>query len=392
MSSPGRVDDARRMQRWRNQLLLSGTRLAVNIRDNVHGPVVRQRGRRTRHEISRLLPDLLSTIPACPDLPDPTTWTTVKVVPTVTDVTVAFLSTGVGAPIAVLRMARTAMAAQELRANHDVLATLFADPRLTEIHHLLPQTLAMREDTSDPLAIERYLPTTDLAAVLTRAPDRAEDVIAAALAAIAPLHRDTGRMTVANRADMERWVDSPLEDLRTMCRTLGPAYMATVDHLGALLREALHGRCVRVSWTHGDFTPGNVLLDQGRVSGIVDWGGAQRDLPSVLDPYLMLIAARCVVQRRPLGSVVAGVLSAGHLDRWERNLLAQEWLRRCGQEDDTFVAESALTMLAWLHHVAGLCRKCDRYRENRVWWMLNAEPVLQAVSAVPPRQGDRRRR
>jgi CelD/BcsL family acetyltransferase involved in cellulose biosynthesis/aminoglycoside phosphotransferase (APT) family kinase protein len=374
------------VRRWRGQLLLSCIRWAVDIRDCLHGPLLRRRERRIGEELRGLLPDLLTSIPNCPGHLNPTSWTSVHVERTLTDSTVAFLSSGQGSPAAVLRVARTPVSARELRANHEALAVLSADPRLTELYHLLPQTLAFWEDAPVPLAMERYLPGTDLGTLLARTPDRLEAALAAALAAIAVLHRHTGHIAVVSQAHLEQWVDSPLEDLRRMCQALGPAYLATVDRLGMLLRQALAGQRVSVSWTHGDFTPGNVLLEGGQASGIVDWGGARPDRPSVLDAYLMLITARCLVERRPLGSVVVRLLESGRLGRQERNLLEQFWVPRSGQVGCTPVPEPVLILLTWLHHLAELCRKCGGYCKSRAWWMLNAEPVLQAIPAVLPGQ------
>ena len=200
------------------------------------------------------------------------------------------------------------------------------DPRLAGWHHLLPDALLFREDGGPPLAVDAYRPATDLARVLTRSPHRFEAALGAALAAISPLHQHTGQITVVNHTHLEQWVDRPLEELRRMCQTLAPVRFGHRGrHLGVLLHQALAGQRVAVSWTHGDFTPANVLFDGVQVSGIVDWGGARRDWPAVLDVYLMLITARCQVERLLLGPIVVRLLRAGGLGQREHDLLEQFW-------------------------------------------------------------------
>ena len=70
---------------------------------------------------------------------------------------------------------------------------------------------------------------------------------------------------------MRHWVDAPLRTLTGGGgAVLSPAAVAQVR---AELCEALAGRRVAVGWVHGDFVPGNVLVDpdSARVTGIVDW-------------------------------------------------------------------------------------------------------------------------
>ena len=374
-----------RFQRWEYQLAVPCICLALGVRNGLQVPLLHRRERRIRDELRGLLPDLLPTIPAHPCHPDPITWTSVQPIRiTDPDLTVAFLSPGQGPPAGVLRVARTPLAACELRAHHEALTELSGDPRLAGWHHLLPDALLFREDGGPPLAVDAYRPATDLARVLTRSPHRFEAALGAALAAISPLHQHTGQITVVNHTHLEQWVDRPLEELRRMCQTLAPVHLATVEHLGVLLHQALAGQRVAVSWTHGDFTPANVLFDGVQVSGIVDWGGARRDRPAVIDGYLMLITARCQVERRPLGPIVVRLLRAGGLGQREHDLLEQFWVFRDRAIGRELLPQRALILLTWLHHLAELSRRYERIREHRIWWMLNAEPVLQAITTLPP--------
>ncbi len=104
-----------------------------------------------------------------------------------------------GPNAAVLRVARGLLGAEELRAQRRVLAEIASHPGLDdECRQLLPRTLAFHERTDAVVSVESYRPGVDLDEVLARHPNRIEELTAAALSAIAPLHRATARLVVVD--------------------------------------------------------------------------------------------------------------------------------------------------------------------------------------------------
>jgi hypothetical protein len=139
---------------------------------------------------------------------------------------------------------------------------------------------------------------------------------------------------------------------------------------------ALTGRETTLSWIHGDFTPGNVLLgpDASSVTGIVDWGQARPAGLPALDAVLWVLSLDAGRRGEPMGRVVG------------RSLSWRQW------PDDNPLAGSATTapgacgfdpsdlvLLSWLYHVADNLRNTDRYARHRWWWAANVEPVLAKV-------------
>jgi hypothetical protein len=291
-----------------------------------------------------------------------------------------------GPPTAVLKVARGLLGAAGLRTQRRVLAELAIHPRLDEEwRELLPRILAFDERADATMSVESYRPGTDLAEVLARSPNRVEELTAAALSAIAPLHRRTATYVVVdNVCLLRRWVIEPLAGLTDMCRRLDPHLVPEVDRLGTMLREALVGWRMPVSWTHGDYTPGNVRVAgmQGPVTGIVDWGGARPGQPALIDEYLMILTASCQVEQADLGSVVAARLRAGGLLDRERNAL-----RAARDQPDADIGhreridERVAILLTWLHHAADLWRRCATDPNHHIWWATNVAPVLDAVAA-----------
>lgn len=294
-----------------------------------------------------------------------------------------------GPTAAVLKVARSVPGAAELRLQARVLAELALHPGLdAEWRKLLPRTLTFDERTDATVSVESYLPGTGLADVLARRPDRAEELTAAALSAIAPLHRRTATFVVVDDFDvLRRWVIEPLACLTELCRRHDPRLVPEVDRLQTILRQAFVRRRMRVSWTHGNYTPRNVRVAgvHGPVTGIVDWGEAEPSRLALIDEYLMILTASCQVERADLGTVVTERLRAGGLSDRERNALRAARDRSntdSGDREsiDECVDERIAILLTWLHHAVDLCRKRPSDPNHRIW-ATTVAPVLNYAAA-----------
>ncbi|UQX12165.1 phosphotransferase family protein [Candidatus Mycobacterium methanotrophicum] len=285
-----------------------------------------------------------------------------------------------------MKVARGLPGAEELRTQRRVLAEIASHPGLDEKwRELLPRILAFDERTDAAVSVESYRPGIDLAEVLAHYPNRVEELTATALRAIAPLHQATARFIVVDNACLFRQcVFEPVSDLTHICRRLDPHLVPQLDRLETMLGRALVGRRMPVSWTHGDYTPGNIRVAgmEGPVNSIVGWGGAQWDRPALIDEYLMILTASCQVERANLGAVVSERLRAGGLAESERNALRAA----CGQSgidvgDRERVGERLAVLLAWLHHAAAFWRKRATQPNDQIWWRTNVTPVLETVAA-----------
>jgi phosphotransferase family enzyme len=308
------------------------------------------------------------------------------------DTTVVLLHPEQGRDAAVLKVARGVLGAAELRTQRRVLAELAIHHRLDEEwRELLPRILAFNERTDATTSVESYRPGTDLGEMLARHPDCAEELTAAALAAIAPLHRRTATFVgVDNVCYLRRWVIEPLADLTYMCQRLDPQLVPEVERLGAMVRQAVIGRRIPMSWTHGDYTPGNVRVAdmRGPVTGIVDWAGARPGRPAFIDEYLMLLTVSCQVEQADLGSIVAERVSTGGLSECERDSLrAARKVDGNHKRADAQIDERVAILLTWLHRIADMWRKRATHPNQHHWWAANVAPVLFAVAAEHGSQG-----
>ena len=317
------------------------------------------------------------------DLPISPAWTETRHVPTVSDVSVTLLGEKGRPPAAVLKVGTTALGSADLRNQREVLAVLRADSRLDgEWRALLPRILAFRDHSDRALSLETFAPGIDMRSVLAAAPDSVTPLCTLAIGTVDHLHQRTGEIQRVDDEHLRHWVDEPLAELTEFCHEVAPATAPVIERLGGALHAGLRGRHALVSWTHGDFTPGNVRLDRDavRVTGVLDWGGARAGQLAAVDGCQLVLSARCVAERRELGAVVRTALRAGHYAPGPGIVPG-----RTGGQD---IGERTLTLLAWLQHAAHLHRKCLGYRGHRLWWALNAQPVLRAFRVMDRVRGN----
>jgi hypothetical protein len=185
-----------------------------------------------------------------------------------------------GPAAAVLKVARGLRGSEELRTQRRALAEIASQLGLDEEwRELLPRILAFDERTDATVSVESDRPGVDLAEVLARHPNRVEELTAVALSAIAPLHQATARLIVVdNVCVLRQCIVEPVADLKHICPRLDPRLVPKLDGLETMLARALVGRRMPVSWTHGDYTPGNVRVAgmQGPVTASSAGAGRRR--------------------------------------------------------------------------------------------------------------------
>jgi hypothetical protein len=291
-----------------------------------------------------------------------------------------------------------------LRRERAVLEQLHADERLGEWRVLLPR---WRPAEGDPrLVLESILPGSDDASLLRQTPAGALELARLGLGAVRPLHTRTAEEHVVGEAELARWFEPPLQLLAVLHPSgLVPRHQrAAVELVTQRLRTATAGRRLTLSWAHGDYTPGNLLVDPGRgvVTGIVDWSEAAADCSPVLDAVLWIAAMHCQLSGEQLGSLVSRMLrghtrsgadaraaarrgcEAESLTRSRRP--ARVWALLSGLLDSSAAGVGAgeldvadALLWAWLDHVTRNLSKSPRYLRSRLWWMGNVDAVLRTV-------------
>jgi hypothetical protein len=200
--------------------------------------------------------------------------------------------------------------------------------------------------------------------------DGRRSFVAAALGTIEDLHDRTAVPRIVDEASVTRWVRVPIARLRACVRhgERGP-----LDRLEAILVEELAGRRVSVGWVHGDFCPDNVLVEDGRVTGVVDWCQSDPDGIAVLDVVGLLVSTEWRVAHTELGRVVQQWSSDPEHPGHPVLVDAQ---RALGAD---VVEPRVLVLLSWLHHVSNNFAQSERYSTNPLWMHHNVVSVLRSL-------------
>jgi hypothetical protein len=283
-----------------------------------------------------------------------------------------------GAPPAALAMvSQTDAGSDLLHRQADAERRLRADPRLAGWAALVPEPLAAGAVRGHAFLVERALPGSSPLARIAE-PARRVEVVEQAATVIAGLHSRTASPVAVDAARVEEWVRDRVRTVATGLSMAGPD-RGRVDALARTEREliaAYLGREMTVSWIHGDYWPGNLLLDGvGAIVGIVDWDRAAPGEPPILDILHLLLYTRRVVTGVEPGRLVAEAMSGDPWPPSERRLLASTpgggFLRDPRERRATL-------LLYWLRFVAASFEQADWFARNRRWVASNVDPVLGA--------------
>ena len=333
--------------------------------------------RSRRIAVSKLAPSIVRTCSPLPNLQPPSTWVVRQSFTTVTDMTVVSIGPPDQVPAALLKLALTHLAVRSLRRQTNVLEELRVDQRLGQWGAMLPSILAAGEIEGHAYMVERMLPGRDARRLLARPATRAR-IMATAVTAISELHQRTATSVVVGPELLDHWIDEPIRAIRHTYAAL--PWADTVNQacgrLADELRESLYGRTLSVSWIHGDYTPGNILVrpDDGTLTGIVDWEHATANGLPLLDPLMLLLSVRTIGQRRELGDVVRELLRGA---RWTDDEQALLDAARDALPGDP-VAMRTMILLCWLWHVLGNLKTATCTGGN-LWARRNIETVLRCL-------------
>jgi len=304
-------------------------------------------------------------------------WRVARTIPNLGGIRVLSLAPAGGDEAAILKLPTSPRALKRLERSLQVLSALQKVPALGAWRELLPTILAAELTSRSPYTVETLLSGTQAERFL-QDPATRHATLEAAVGAISELHRQTARDTQIDHALLNTWVDAPLVRLVHLFPKGSPK-RETLEQLGLELREALLRRAARVGWTHGDYTPQNILLseDGSAVTGIIDWERASAEQLPSLDVMHLLISTRMLVEAKELGEVICALLGNAPLSAFEASLIA----KTC-PPGYPMPSVRTLVLLVWLKHTS---TSLNYYANNPLW----LGKVVERVLACLARYGDR---
>lgn len=286
-----------------------------------------------------------------------------------------FLLAGERGDLVVVKLATGPEACASLDGEAFALTALTCETSLRGLRQLLP-----RIELNGWLSAKRCLVTSGLPGQPASESDSSltERALMRAASVASALHEQTAETREVSADDIERWSDVAFMRLAALdSGRLRPALI----HLRRELYTGLCGRRARLSWVHGDYWLGNVLVEPAagevRVTGIVDWDLAEPTALGATDVLHLLLTARAVAKKHEIGNVISRHLLDPRWSRAERRILAagEVWF-----EDPS--EERAAVLLTWLRHLSGNLGQPVGELRRRRWLRKNVDEVLRVVTPV----------
>jgi len=208
---------------------------------------------------------------------------------------------------AVLKITDASDGARGLERERTTLSRLAAEPRLDILRALLPEVIDAGSDGRWSYLLQRDLqgePST------MQFEHQRERILSEGSDFAQRLHASTAAARVVSPAEIEEWVERPIDTIRELVAPPGSREATSLDRLGDELREAIGGATMLLGWIHGDLWSDNILVSPrgGGITGIVDWDSASDAGLGTHDQLHLVLYARKVLAKSEVGVEICRAL------------------------------------------------------------------------------------
>jgi aminoglycoside phosphotransferase (APT) family kinase protein len=302
-----------------------------------------------------------------------------SIVRTRSDVVVALVGSGApDTPHMVLKLPRTPDAERSTTGHRQVVVKLHDLARLRSFCAFVPRAIAWGDWQGCPYYLETALPGIAAADLVRRQAEPVEMKREAARL-ILQLHVGTLQRRVVDDALFACLAGHDLALLRRLASGWPEAtlLLQKLDQLEDLLRRQIAGHELPFSWTHGDFWPGNFLIEPstGAIGGVVDWDRASTDQIPLHDLLHMLAYTRKLQRRSQLGEEIVSYLLPAAFEPYERSLI-KDAIEQLGLPTSVEFFR-ATTLLYWLRFAATNLERYPAFQRDSRWLKHNVALVLK---------------
>jgi aminoglycoside phosphotransferase (APT) family kinase protein len=295
------------------------------------------------------------------------------------DVVVALIGArGQDEPRMVLKLPLTPDAERSTAEHRQVVSSLHAFPDLHAFCAFVPRALVWGDLQGRPYYLETALPGVGAADLVRRQAEPAT-MLRDAAQLIGLLHRSTLRRRIVDEARFARLAGDDLALLRQLVAGWPESVVLRqkLNQLEQLLHSQIFGRELPFSWTHGDFWPGNLLIQpaDGMIGGVVDWDRAAVDQIPLHDLLHLLAYTRKLQRRSELGEEIVSYLLPAAFSHYERALVKQAIEQLDLPASVDFFR--AITLLYWLRFAATNLSRYPSFQRDSRWLKQNVFLVLK---------------
>lgn len=295
------------------------------------------------------------------------------------DVVVAKISTsGTHDTSLVLKLPLTSHAKRSIIIHRQVLMALCHMPELQSFCTFLPRAITWGDCEGRSYYLETALEGVGAGDLVRQQAEPAEMKQDAARL-IGQLHMGTSKRRVVDEAIFTQLAGDDLALLHQLAEHWPETAVLCqkLKKLEDLLRDQIYGQELSFSWTHGDFWPGNLLMQpaNGAINGIIDWDRASPDQIPLHDILHLLAYTRKMQRRTELGEEVLTYLLPSAFDVSERVLISEAMEQLRLPVGTKFF--QAATFLYWLHFVAANLSRYPTFQNDARWLKDNVFLVLK---------------
>lgn len=273
---------------------------------------------------------------------------------------------------AVVKVARCPYGETSLRRDLAVRAHIHTDPATASWKDKVARTYWAGDSLGRFTVVEERLPGASLLDLM-----HDTGVLSEVLEELSAIRRTTAHEVIADDR-LFCWFQGPASTVSGVLQRWGNRRAA--DAVTGWANDAaasMQGASCRVGLVHGDLWPGNVLLQRGSVSGVIDWDQSACHDAALHDVLHLTVYPLTKELGVDLGLVIREALT----DRTTKGELA-ELLRARGIEDDCRdVGMSYRNALIWywLRHVARMSRE-PGHANNPRWVSRNVMTVASVIT------------
>lgn len=266
-------------------------------------------------------------------------------------------------PLSAYSNLRTTLEYQSLSSLQGLLVSSGGWPEI-------PKPLTQGTFNKVPYFVQEALPGFSGARFLRHGP-RADAWKQLATDFIARLHLAT--QTPVN-LDEATWNKAVMPHLDAGLRSTEQCTGVKAAHIRDYLLQELVGHSWPFVFSHGDYTPGNLLFDRKglRLLGVIDWDRALPHSLPLIDLLHVLLSGRAQVEQARLSDLYGKALLEG-LDKEDRQLV-DSYFHRLGFSV-SFSQLRAFLLIAWLFRVSmWVSPRESPWYGKLVWLQSNVEP------------------
>jgi aminoglycoside phosphotransferase (APT) family kinase protein len=278
----------------------------------------------------------------------------------------------------VLKLPLTLDAERSTTNHRKVVVTLHELPELQAFCAFVPRAVAWGDLQSRPYYLETALPGINAADLVRRQAEPAS-MMQDAARLIGQLHYGTLQRRMVDEALFSRLAGDDLALLRRLVPGWPEAALLRqkLEQLDELLHSQIAGHELPFSWTHGDFWPGNLLIQPtlGVIAGVVDWDRASADQMPLHDLLHLLAYTRKLQRRSELGEEIVSYLLPAAFDKYARSLVKEAIEQLELPTSVEFFR--AITLLYWLRFAATNLSRYPAFQRDSRWLKNNVFLVLK---------------